>query len=369
MKNRRTFTTTRRLGTGLVVGLLALATGAVTARADIIQAIIVKVNGDIFTKTDLEARQFAALRQKGEEFDPKVDPKNAALKKALDEITPQLLVQAVDELLLVQRGKDLGYALTDDQFNSIVDNIKKSNHIETQAQWDEALKQEHMTMADLRDSLENQMLMTRVEQNEVFDRIAVSDQEAKQYYESHLAAFTAPPQVTLREILVAVPDTGKTISVGADDAAKAKAEEIRKRIMSGQESFEKAAAAESDSPSKANAGLIGPLNVPDLSAGIQKLLADMKPGDVTPILRTPRGYQILQLVSRTPAKVTPFDKAREQISGRVFTKKRQEAFAAYLKKLRSQAIIQWENAPLEKAYEEGLKQGDQALMGPLSSSS
>ena len=53
---------------------------------------------------------------------------DAQLKKALDQVTPQLLVSVVDEMLLVQRGKELGYKLSDEQFKSVVDNIKKDNN-------------------------------------------------------------------------------------------------------------------------------------------------------------------------------------------------------------------------------------------------
>ena len=79
-------------------------------RAEIIEQVLVKVNGDIITKTELEQRQIAALRAR---MRPDVDPRRSTnddeLKKALAEVTPQLLVDAVDELLLVQRGKELGY--------------------------------------------------------------------------------------------------------------------------------------------------------------------------------------------------------------------------------------------------------------------
>src|SRR5450759_1379737 len=103
---------------------LVLAAIAVS-RAEIIEQILVKVNGEIFTKTDLEQRQVAALRQKGQQIDLKNDPNNAQLRKALDEITPQIMVDAVDEMLVVQRGRELGYKLSDEQFKSVVDNIQK----------------------------------------------------------------------------------------------------------------------------------------------------------------------------------------------------------------------------------------------------
>ena len=44
--------------------------------------------------------------------------------------TPHLILDAVDELLLVQRGRELGYAMSDEQFKSVLDNIKKQNNID-----------------------------------------------------------------------------------------------------------------------------------------------------------------------------------------------------------------------------------------------
>ena len=66
--------------------------------ADIIEQILVKVNGEIITKTDLEQRQIAALRQRPEVQSLRGD--DAALAKVLAEVTPQVIVDAVDELLL-----------------------------------------------------------------------------------------------------------------------------------------------------------------------------------------------------------------------------------------------------------------------------
>src|SRR6266581_6781581 len=114
----------------LLPAVLFLAAVA-TVRGEIIEQILVKVNGEIFTKSDLEQRQVAALRQKGQAIDLKSDPNNLQLRKALDEITPQIMVDAVDEMLIVQRGKELGYKLSDEQFKSVVDNIRRENKIES----------------------------------------------------------------------------------------------------------------------------------------------------------------------------------------------------------------------------------------------
>src|SRR5881396_3470230 len=196
---------------------LCLVIALTGVRAEIIEQILVKVNGEIFTKTDLEQRQVAALRQKGQQFDLKTDPDNQQLRKALDEITPQIMVDAVDEMLIVQRGRELGYKLSEEQFKNVVDNIKKENKIETEEQFQNALKAENMTMTDLRRSLERSMIVQRVQQNEVFGKIGISEEEARAYYDSHRQEFTTLPTVTLREILVAVPTDARGVNVGAEE--------------------------------------------------------------------------------------------------------------------------------------------------------
>src|SRR5438093_4122464 len=228
--------------------VFALLFGAVL-RADIIEQILVKVNGDIFTKTDLENIQVQALRQRGQQFDLKGDQADAQLRKALDEITPQIIVNVVDDMLVIQRGRELGYKLTDEQFKNAIDSIKKDNKIETDEQFQAALKQESMTMADLRRNFEKQMIRSRVEQNEVFGKVGVSEEEARKYYDSHIPEFTSPPSVTLREILVAVSTEAGRINVGKDDDAKAKADQIRARAVGGA-SFETLASDLSESPSR-----------------------------------------------------------------------------------------------------------------------
>ncbi len=334
--------------------LLALCAAGV--RAEIVEQILVKVNGEIFTKTDLEQRQVAVLRQRGQQIDLKSDPNNQQLRKALDEITPQIMVDVVNEMVIVQRGKELGYSLSNEQFKSVVDNIKKENKIETDEQFQAALKAENMTLADLRKNLERQMIRQRVEQNEVLGKIGVSDSEARSYYESHMNEFTTPPSVTLREITVAVPADSRGVNVAAEESAKEKADGIRARVTTGKEPFDQVASEVSESPSKANGGLIGPLSVNDISPDLRRIIDVMKPGDVSELIRTSRGFQILQLVSRSEAKTMPFDEAKEQINERVFTDKRKVEYMKYLERLRSQAIIEWKNEDVKRAFEEGLKQ-------------
>jgi parvulin-like peptidyl-prolyl isomerase len=254
--------------------------------------------------------------------------------------------------------------LSDEQFKTVLENIKRENKLDTEEKFQGALKQENMTMADLRRQLERSMIIQRVQQNEVFGRIGVTDEEARAYYDAHLAEFTSTASVTLREILVSVPNDGKTINVGLDEAAKDQAEAIRARA-SGGEDFAKLAAEVSAAPSRANGGLIGPLSMNDLSPELRKLIEPLQKDGLSPVVRTQRGFQFFKIEALIPAETLPFEKAREQINDRVFTSKRKEEFQKYLVKLRSQAIIDWKNDDVKKAYEEGVAQA-QNVASPAS---
>jgi len=340
----------RILTTALLIGVAALP-----LRADILEQILVKVNGDILTKTELEARQVQALRQRNLPYDESDLQKNdATLKKALLEVTPEILVNSIDQMLLLQRGHELGYKLSDEQFKQILENIKKENKIETDAQFQQALDQEGLTMEQFRHQIEQQLIINRVQQVEVMPKLSISEEEAKRYYDTHHSDFMTESTVTLREILIGVADDkAGQFNVATDEAGQLKAEAVRARLMKGED-FAKVAAEVSDAPSKANGGLIGPIKTADIDPNFMKILDKLKVGDITQPIRTPRGYQILKLESETKGELQPLDKVRDLIADKVYGEKQRTEMAKYLEKLRSQAIIEWKNEDLKKMYDDYL---------------
>ncbi len=206
--------------------LVLLCALSISLHAQTIERVLVKVNGDIFTQTELEERQTAAIRARmGVDFKPDMVNNNEELKKALDEVTPQLLVDAIDELLLLQMGKEKGYHLSDEQFKGWLDNLRKEQNLTDDQKFQAALKQEGMSIEDLRKNVEKQFLVSQVQRDEVGSKLSITEEEARQYYLTHKNEFAEPATVTLREILIEVPSTTKggqaSISVAAQDDAEA----------------------------------------------------------------------------------------------------------------------------------------------------
>ncbi len=319
----------------------------------IIEQVLVKVNGDIITKSELEERQITALRQRN--LNPDLVKNDDELKKALAEVTPQILVNAIDEMLLLQLGKEKGLHLSDEQFNRWLSAMRKEQNLEDDKRFEQALKQEGMTLSDVRRNVERQFLIQEVQRDEFGGKLQITEEEARQYYLAHQNEFIDPPSVTLREILVEVPTVNQqgrpAVNVGQDDAAAKRAADIRARVTAGED-FAKVASEVSAASSKANGGLIGPIATAELSQDLQKTFEKMKPGDVTQPIRTQRGYQIFKLEATKTATQRPFDSVRDLVADRVYQERSRTEMRKFLDRVRRQAIIVWKNEELRKAYEQ-----------------
>jgi len=331
--------------------VVALALAAVPLRAEIIEQVLVKVNGEILTRSEFEKRQLAELQAKPELA--KLGPNSPQLAQAVSEATPSLILAAIDEMLLLQRAHEHGWALSTEQVNRILGDIRKSNNLEDDATFKKALESEGMTETDLRKSIERDVLIRQVTQVDVTDKINVTDEEVRAFYDDNARAFTQPAEVMLREILIAVPTTERGINVAQSDDAREQAEGIRTRLLAG-EPFARLAGELSASPSKNNDGLLSPIKIDELTPALQDVINALKIGQITEVMQTSRGFQIFKLESRSETKVKTLDEARGDVARRVAELKSRGERMKYIEKLRDQAKIDFRNDELKRAYEKGL---------------
>ena len=345
---------------GLVSMLAVLGTGVAQAQAPtepgftlstgtpgalIVERILVKVNGELLTQSDLEEAQVAALAQL-----PNRPQSDAELRQMMQELTPELVATTIDELLLSQRGREMGFELTDDQFDEIIDGIKVENNFDDEELVAALADTEGLTMANLRVMMEQRMLIQQVQQVEVANRIVMTGTEAREYYDANLDEFTIPATVTLREIVIAVPEgTGPLAAAGAERASEL-ADATLERVMAGED-FAAVAAAVSAAASKENGGLIGPVNLPDLAQAVRTRVEALAVGEVGAVARTTAGFQILKLEAKTESSPIPFDGIRESIVESVATSRQAKALNDYLGRLRESAIIEWKDNNVQQIYE------------------
>lgn len=313
--------------------------------------VLVTVNDYALTERDFHTYQVHEARQRG------LRPETAAARaRAIVDVTPQAIATAVDELLMAQHARTLGYTFTDALFQQFLSNARgvfrfpgQTEDFRTNDEVLQAIQQfEGLSPQELRRMIEREMLAQQALQVAILDEVALTEAEARAYYDTRIEDYTTPATAALREILIAAP--AGTRGTEAESRAKRAAEAVVTRLRHGED-FESLVAELSDSPSRVSEGRIGPLPVTDYSEAVQAAIAELAVGEVSDPIRAPTGYQILRLDLRVDAYVRPFEELRDEITNSVFGDGRNAAYNALLRTLRDQAVIVWHNQELRRAYE------------------
>ena len=306
-----------KLSSLLLVPSLFLS-AASPGRAEIMERVIVKVNGDIITLSDFEARQVMAIQAAGIGQDK--------IESYLRDHNAKILQEAVDDLLIVQRADELEIHLPPEAVKGVIENIKKENHITTDDELREQLRREGMTFDDLKRNISQTYLKRAVLQRELERKVAPTEDDIKSYYEAHKDEYTWPATVHLQEIRIKAdtPD------------AKAKAVEVVTRARAGED-FAELARSFSE-PSSAN-GDLGIVSLKELSPAVQKAAAPLQVGEVSDPIGSPDGFHVFKLIARSEATVTPLDEVRNKIRNQLMDVKGNEAYDKYVEELRKNAII------------------------------
>ena len=303
----------------LLPSLLVLSGAPVSA--EILERIIVKVNGEIITQTEFQARQLAAAQA------ARVEPDRVG--QFLRENNAKILQEAIDDILLVQRAEDAGLKLPPHYIDDVIDGIKKDNKIESEAQFQEQLAREGMTLDDLKRNIERSIVRRQILSRDIEGKITVSDSEARAEYDRKIEDFTKPATVSLLEILV--KDEG-----GTDVLARAR--EILERARAGED-FASLARIYSASPTKSTGGDLGRLAHGDLNPELEKIAYALPVGAVSDPIPSAGGYRILKVTEKTELSVVPFDQAKEAIKQRLVQERWAKEYDVYIQGLRKNAIV------------------------------
>jgi SurA N-terminal domain len=162
------------------------------------EPILVSVNGEDLTNTDVTQR-YRELEQAIARLD---SDGIWRLRSGANAQRVQVLVDAVDDTLIVQRAKQLGYTPADDhdRFQSLLDMVKKHATDKNDATWPAFLKRDHMTMVEFRRKLERELTLMHMRWSAEAASAFTEDNERK-YFEAHLNEFPLMSFEQARELI------------------------------------------------------------------------------------------------------------------------------------------------------------------------
>jgi len=297
---------------------LLLAAGA---PGEVLERVVAKVNGDIVTLSEFQARQVAAVQAAGGLTS------DERIERYLRENNARILQEAIDDLLLIQKAQEMGMRLRPEYITDIIENIKKENNLQSDDDLQQQLRREGMSLDDLKRNIERSIMRRQLLSHELESKVAVSEDEVRADYDARRAEYDRPGSLHLQEIVV------KTQS-----GSQALATDLVRRARAGED-FAEMARAYSSAPTRSSGGDLGRLTKGDLTPDIEKVAFALPVGGVSDPLPTPEGFRILKVLEKTEPTQVPFEEVKADIQKRLSADRTEHEYEAYMEGLRKAAII------------------------------
>ena len=309
----------------------------------VVEEIVAKVNGDIITRGEL-------LRQR-QTFRDELSTKGVrepALTKQVEQMSADSLREQIDQLLLVQKGKDLTISV-DNEVNKYVAQIQSEAKIPETDKFQAYVREKTgESFEDFKLQLKNKYLTQRVIGQEVGRNITIPTADMQKYYEVHKEEFIRQEMVLLREILIPATDT----SPAGAAAAEKKAKDIVARARKG-EKFGELARQNSAAATAQQDGELGAFKPGELKKEIEDVVFKQSKGYITDPIRVGNGFEIMRVEDRYAAGQAPFEEVKEQIQGKFYEEQMAPKVREYLTSLRKTAFLEIKPGFVDSGAAEG----------------
>ena len=274
----------------LAAAVLALATGGALAqtaasnRVALVDRIVAVVNSEVITKAELAERVKTVtqqLRQQGTPLPP------------AEQLQRQVLERMIMDRLQLQLARETALRVDDLQLDRTVARVAERNKMSL-TQFRQALERDGIQFDKFREEMRNEILLSRLREREVDNRIVVTDNEIDYFLSQQAQSPSAATEFNLSQIMLRLPEQASPEEVNRQHE---RAEQVLAQLRQGAD-FAKLAVGYSDAPDALQGGAMGWRardRLPDLYT---QALDRMKPGEVSGIIRSPAGFHLLKLIDR-----------------------------------------------------------------------
>ena len=250
--------------------------------------IAVVVNQELVTAGEVERRVERAQAEAGRSG-IKLPPEVELRRQALDAL--------IDERAMITTARESGMKVDEPEIDRAVQNIAQQNQVSLPV-LRQRLQAEGLDYVRFRSSLRDQIMIERLREREVYQRIRISEEEVDKFIEQQRQAANADAETNIAQILVTVPE-------GTDPATlaqrQARAEAALARVRGG-EAFDTVAVELSEDGNRAKGGEIGPRPASRLPDIFVEATKGLKSGEIAPtLLRSGAGFHVLKLIERKEA--------------------------------------------------------------------
>jgi peptidyl-prolyl cis-trans isomerase SurA len=314
----------------ILAPLLSLALAAAPAvPRQVVDRVAATVNGDVVTLSDLSERagaEWARVERMAPGKD-RDDARVAALRRAFDLV--------VAEKLLADEAKTLQVDVTDAQVDAAVQDIKTRNHFDD-AQLEQALAEQGLTKADFRSQIRRELETFQVLQYKVRGRVKLTDEDVRNYYQTHPQEFGGEPEVHVRHIFLPLPEGA---SAQEEQKVRAQGEKVLARLRAGED-FAKVAREASKGPSAADGGDLGWLRRGTIQKALEDVAFKLEPGQFSDLVRAGPGLHVVKVEERRVGGGKKYEDVAEEIRNRLYEEQVGTYRQQYIDELKKGALVE-----------------------------
>ncbi|WP_255757644.1 peptidylprolyl isomerase [Massilia sp. erpn] len=249
-----------------------------------IDAIAIIINDEVITKRELDERLKTVERRMKEQ--------NVALPDRAD-LQRQLTERMIVERAQLQLAKEMGVRVDDTMLDRAIARIAEQQKLSVQEMRNQ-MEKSGTTFAAFREEIREEIIMQRLREHEVDAKIQISEAEVDSFVASEQAAAAEQFEVNISQILVRIPENASPEVIAQ---RKARADEVARQLRTGAD-FAKIAATYSDAQDALQGGAVGWRQPDRLPPVFAEALTKLRPGQVTPIIKSVGGFHILKMVDK-----------------------------------------------------------------------
>lgn len=309
-------------------------------KGQVIERIIARVNDSVVTSHQYQ-KALAALHVQIKQGCPACS--EAQLEAKFQDQQKDVLRDLIDQSLLVQRAEDQGINV-DIAVVKQLDKIRQQYHLDSMDALQRAVEASGMNWDDYKATIRRQLLTQRIVQRDVGSTVQIDHKEIVTYYDTHKDQFNRPESVVLREIFLST----KGMTAPEVEAARKKIENLRQRVLNGDD-FGQLAKLYSQGSTAQKGGELGTFQRGELAPDIENAVFKLQHDQMTPVIQTPAGFELLQVEQHYQAGIQPLDAVLNDVENDIYLQKIGPALRAYLEKLRGQSYIKMQPGYIDTA--------------------
>lgn len=267
---------------------VAVAQASAPSQSLHLDHIVVVINDDVITNSELTARMSEVKRQLAEQKIPA--PSEAVLRK-------QVLERMVLERIQLQHANQLGIKPSEREVDKAIQRVAERNRMTTDELF-RALRSLGIEQEAYRGEVRDQVTIEKLLEREINSKVTVTDEEVDEFLSSRQKQARIDDAFNVSHIQIGVPESANPQQV---EEARRKVEQIRASLLAGA-SFEEAALVYSQGQNALQGGALGWKKAGQLPALFLDALEKIQPGEISEIIRSPVGFHILKLNDRQSGK-------------------------------------------------------------------